>query len=70
MFEFFYVGLRRTKGVSFAEFRRKFGIDAGDRYGASLQELEREGFLVRKGESACLTTKGIALADSVYERFL
>jgi oxygen-independent coproporphyrinogen-3 oxidase len=70
MFEFFYVGLRRTPGVSLKEFRSKFGIEAVDRYKAPLVELERDGFISLCGERVQLTDKGIALADSVYEQFL
>ncbi len=70
MFEFFYVGLRRMEGVSLSEFSERFGPDAFGRYEERSIELEREGFVTRNGERLRLTESGIAVADSVYERFL
>lgn len=69
-FEFFYLGLRRTAGVSFKDFERLFGSSALPSYRAVSQELSREGFLEVEGDSLRLTSAGIALADSVYERFV
>jgi len=70
MFEFFYVGLRRMEGVSLSEFSERFGPDARERHEERSIELEREGFVTRNGERLRLTESGIAVADSVYERFL
>jgi oxygen-independent coproporphyrinogen-3 oxidase len=69
-FEFFYLGLRRTVGVSLGDFGRLFGVSARSIYGTALQELAAEGFVRDDGDGISLTSSGIALADSVYERFL
>ena len=69
-FEFFYLGLRRTEGVSLSDFERLFGVSAHSIYGTALQELSAEGFVRDDGDGISLTSSGIALADSVYERFL
>jgi oxygen-independent coproporphyrinogen-3 oxidase len=69
-FEFFYLGLRRTAGVSLADFESLFGISPRSIYGEALHELAREGFVREEGDHISLTTSGVALADSVYERFL
>ena len=69
-FEFFYLGLRRMCGVSLREFEKRFGVSARTVYGRVLQELCEEGFLRDDGNAISLTTSGIALADSIYERFL
>ena len=69
-FEFFYLGLRRLTGVSSREFERLFGVAARSIYGDALTELSGEGFIRDDGDSISLTPTGIALADSVYERFL
>lgn len=69
-FEFFYLGLRRTEGVSLSEFERLFGVSARDQYGGILKQLQREGFIEDHGDAIALTLQGISLADSVYERFI
>jgi oxygen-independent coproporphyrinogen-3 oxidase len=69
-FEFFYIGLRRTEGVSLSHFERLFGVSARSIYGTALQELAAEGFVRDDGDGISLTSSGIVLADSVYERFL
>ncbi len=69
-FEFFYLGLRRVDGVSMNDFERLFGVSARTLYGRALQELAAEGFVRDDGDIISLTSSGIALADSVYERFL
>ena len=69
-FEFFYLGLRRIEGVSLDDFERLFGCSARSIYGEALRELSDEGFIRVDGPRISLTPSGIALADSVYERFL
>jgi oxygen-independent coproporphyrinogen-3 oxidase len=69
-FEFFYVGLRRMAGVSAEEFQRRFGVSMWDTYGDVLRELEREGFLQIEGDRTALSKRGLAVADSVFERFV
>lgn len=69
-FEFFYLGLRRIEGVSLKAFEESFGVPARSLYGDVLKELSLEGFIKDEGDRITLTTSGIALADSVYERFI
>ncbi len=69
-FEFFYVGLRRMTGVFVGEFQRRFGVSMWDTYGDVLRELEREGFLQIEGDRAAFSKRGLAVADSVFERFV
>lgn len=67
-FEFFYLGLRRTEGVTKSMFQALFGEQAFQRYDPMLKELANEGFLVFSDDAIKLTTQGIAVADSVFER--
>jgi oxygen-independent coproporphyrinogen-3 oxidase len=69
-FEFFYLGLRRIEGVSLDDFERLFGCSANSIYGEVLHDLSDERFIRVDGPRVALTQSGIALADSVYERFL
>jgi oxygen-independent coproporphyrinogen-3 oxidase len=67
-FEFFYLGLRRTQGVMRSRVEALFGEQAFERYESVLHELVHEGFLVLADDAITLTTQGVALADSVFER--
>lgn len=69
-FEFFYLGLRLMAGVSLQEFHDKFGGEAQERFSKIISELTSEGYVRVDGDVVTLTTDGIALADSVYERFI
>lgn len=70
IFEFFYLGLRRMEGVSLAQFERTFGVPVTSLFGEVLRDLSEQGFVTVDGDLLRLTTSGIALADSVYERFI
>jgi oxygen-independent coproporphyrinogen-3 oxidase len=67
-FEFFYLGLRRMRGVSLDEFREQFGTEALASYEGVLSELVKEGYLEHTGSTVRLTERGIVVSDSVYER--
>jgi oxygen-independent coproporphyrinogen-3 oxidase len=69
-FEFFYLGLRRTEGVSRARFNEFFGDSIQDRYAEPLSNLKDEGFLEGHGDRIRLTASGIRIADSVFERLI
>ncbi len=69
IFEFFYLGMRRTElGVSRSTFAKVFAADIPEKIEQSLVELEREGFVALKGDTIRLTSRGISLADSIFER--
>jgi oxygen-independent coproporphyrinogen-3 oxidase len=69
-FEFFYVGLRLMRGVSSSDFARRFGVPIDVPYGETIRELVQEGLLVSSDDTLHLTTRGIAIADSVFEQFV
>jgi oxygen-independent coproporphyrinogen-3 oxidase len=69
-FEFFYVGLRRISGVSASEFQKRFDVSLWDTYGDVARDLEGEGFLLIDENRISLTKRGVAVADSVFERFV
>ncbi len=67
-FEFFYLGLRRAEGVTLAEFREAFGHEIPVRFADPLDELVSEGCIAREGDRLWLTSRGIAISDSLFER--
>jgi oxygen-independent coproporphyrinogen-3 oxidase len=69
-FEFFYLGMRRMGGVTQSQFHERFGAAFPERQMSILRELADEGVVTIDDERACLTSRGIALADSVFERLV
>ena len=70
MFEFLYLGLRKTEGVSSQRFNELFGVALNQRYGKTVDELIDGGYLSVESDRLKLTSQGIKLADSVFERLL
>jgi oxygen-independent coproporphyrinogen-3 oxidase len=70
IFEFFYLGLRLIEGVSRRGFFERFGCNVPSEIEGVLRDLEVEGFVVLEGDRIALTSSGVALADSVFERLL
>ncbi len=70
MFEFFFLGLRKTAGVNLREFEKIFGFPASDAYTGVLDVLLERQFLKQDGEMLSLTRKGTLVADSVIENFI
>lgn len=69
-FEFLYLGLRMMKGVDAKRFAALFQRSIWDVYGDTLKDLSNEGFLLIEGDSVQLTSRGVSVADSVFERFI
>ena len=67
-FEFFYLGLRRSAGVSRKRYQQLFGEALPENYEATFRDLAKEGFVMMSKDSIALTAHGIALSDSVFER--
>lgn len=67
-FEFFYLGLRLTRGVSRARFEKLFGMTIVERFGSVFDALVAEGFLEQGRDTIRLTASGVKLSDSVFER--
>lgn len=59
------MGLRMTAGVSLAELRRRFGIDAAAYYGETLARMTGQGMLVLTDGRLRLTAQGLLLANAV-----
>lgn len=70
MFEFFFLGLRKIKGVSLVEFSERFGERAETIYYPTLQLLMEQGLVLSHSGILYLTDKGLLLTDSVLEHFL
>ena len=70
MSEFMILGLRMTKGVSFAEFQSRFGISLKEKYGHQAEGFIKDGLLEEKGDFLRLTDRGLDLANVVMRSFI
>ena len=70
MEEFMILGLRMMRGVSRAEFQKRFGTPIETVYGSALKKLERQGLLVLEGDTVSLTDTGIDVSNQVFVEFV
>ena len=69
-YEFFYLGLRMMKGVSYRDFCERFTPDKWSAYEPAISDLIQGGLLQRSGDRVSLTKRGIAISDSVFEQLI
>lgn len=70
MEEFFFLGLRRTEGISEMDFVARFSVDIHQLYGDVLSELVAEGYLIHKNARYFFTPEGMDLSNQLLLRFL
>lgn len=68
--EFFFVGLRMTKGVSLKAFEKRFGVSAYQVYPGLLEKLVKEGGAEISGEYFRLTEYGMDVSNYIMAQFL
>lgn len=67
--EFFYVGLRLTRGVSVKEFEERFEVTVESVYPGLLEELIRNGVAEMEGDYFRLTDFGLDISNRVMAEF-
>lgn len=70
MAETLILGLRLNEGLPFAEFTRRFGVDARQWYAPLFEELAGWGLLTVDDERVRLTQRGQLLSNEVFVRLL
>lgn len=70
MEEFFFLGLRRTEGISEMDFVSRFSVDIQELYGETLSKLVEEGYLIHKNARYFFTPEGMDLSNQLLLRFL
>ncbi|VTS15906.1 radical SAM family heme chaperone HemW [Streptococcus pseudoporcinus] len=70
MEEELFLGLRKKRGVSIAQFEAKFPFTFKERYGQIVEELVAQGLLVDDPQRVRMTRRGLFLGDSVAEKFI
>lgn len=69
MFEYFFLGLRKTEGVSLRMFQERFGLSVEEAYPAVIEILREQKHATLSEDRFSLTERGLMLADSVFEFF-
>ncbi|MGB8130671.1 MAG: coproporphyrinogen III oxidase family protein, partial [Candidatus Angelobacter sp.] len=67
--ESFFLGLRLNRGVDLGRLREAFG-GAVEKFESIIDELVKEGLLIRNGENLRLTNRGRMLSNEVFGRFI
>ncbi|MEI3220552.1 MAG: radical SAM family heme chaperone HemW [Dorea sp.] len=70
MEEFMFLGLRKIKGVSEQDFYKSFKVSMDEEYKDSIENLIKEGLLVREEDRIRLTDRGIDLSNYALSQFL
>ena len=70
MSEFMMMGLRMTRGVSGAEFLRRFGERIENIYGAQLEKFANIGLVEHKNGRYFLTARGMDVSNSIMCEFI
>lgn len=70
MEEFMFLGLRCMRGISIAEFRRKFDKDIYDLYGNVIEKYATSGHMIVDGDRIYLSDKGIDVSNTIMAEFM
>lgn len=70
MEEFMFLGLRKINGVSEQDFYKSFRVTMDEIYQDKIEELIKEGLLVRDEDRIRLTDRGIDLSNYALSQFL
>lgn len=68
--EFMLLGLRKIEGVSVSEFKKKFVENPIFYFRKEINKLVEEGLIIVDGDWIRLTSKGLDLANIVWEEFV
>ncbi|MCA0970025.1 radical SAM family heme chaperone HemW [Halobacillus litoralis] len=70
MEEEMFLGLRKTEGVSFREFNRKYNKEIVDVFGEAIPKLKDRKLIQESDGFISLTSKGRILGNEVFQEFL
>lgn len=70
MKEYMLLGLRKIQGIQIQEFKKKFGENPIYIYHKELEKLVNENLIEIDGDNIKLTTRGLDLANLVWEEFV
>jgi len=68
--EFAFLGLRETRGIDLAEYRRRFEVDVVKKYAAELDRFTEEGLVELTDGRLRLTRRGMLFSNEVFSVFV
>jgi oxygen-independent coproporphyrinogen-3 oxidase len=68
--EAIYLGLRMTRGIDLAFFKKKFGVDFIEKYKEVTSALEKDNYIEVTKSHCALTRQGRAFLDSITSMFI
>jgi oxygen-independent coproporphyrinogen-3 oxidase len=70
MSEFVWLGLRQVDGIALADFGARFGTPLEDAFGATVERLQRQGFVSLKEGRLALSPRGFEVMNRILPEFL
>ena len=70
MAEFMFLGMRMLRGVKRSDFRRCFGRQLDNVYGAVINKYAASGHIIDDGESIRLSKAGIDVSNYIFADFI
>lgn len=70
MAEFMYLGLRMMEGISYTEFKNRFGRHIMNVYGEVINKYIGYGFLEETQDGIRLTSRGINVSNVIFSEFI
>lgn len=68
--EYFFLGLRMKKGVSYSDFYKKFNVEIDSIFKNEIDKLIIDGLIEKNGDTLKLTNKGFDLSNYVLSNFI
>jgi len=68
--EAIYLGLRMTRGIDLAFFKKKFGVDFIETFKDVTSDLEKSNYIEVRRSRCALTRQGRAFLDSIASKFI
>ena len=68
--EYMLLGLRKLEGVSITDFKNKYKENPLFLFKSELDDLVKQKLIIVGGEKIKLTSKGLDLANLVWEKFV
>ncbi|KGR74518.1 radical SAM family heme chaperone HemW [Ureibacillus sinduriensis] len=65
-----FLGLRKTQGVLFSEFKTKFGVSMDELYGKEITKLVSDNLLIRDEKGVRLSRQGRFVGNEIFQQFL
>jgi oxygen-independent coproporphyrinogen-3 oxidase len=68
--EFFFLGLRQARGVNLELARERWGADCLKPWEDKIQNLAREGWIVRQGDRVRLARRAYLVSNEIFQEFV